>query len=113
MNNIAALIRRLTKENLIRFVSNNSRWEPAPNGVDGVVVKNEVAGMDLLLVLRRAGHESPFLIFTRSINHTTFVKDFKNAGSTTRKEVVESYIDTLAERRLAGSDIHDWRGYNV
>ncbi|EIM89615.1 uncharacterized protein STEHIDRAFT_108313 [Stereum hirsutum FP-91666 SS1] len=106
-----ALLRQTYKCGSLRIISDNARFEnPTLNrGEHGNRTKPQKewvpdAGEQKLRFVRERGLRAPVLIWTRSANITAFVLEYKNAGSTLIKEVVEAFIASLAY----GDTIDSW-----
>jgi len=74
------------------MVTDNARLEALSDSAPTFF--NHNAGEDILRYVRGHGLDRiPILVYTfRSIRYTTYVKDFKLAGSTIDRNVVHNYI---------------------
>ncbi|KAF8965890.1 hypothetical protein BDZ97DRAFT_738998 [Flammula alnicola] len=90
----------------IRFISDQVRVEPGP---DGVPFRNEDAGTQITKYLRGQGFKAPILIYTdrQSILKTHYVESDKMAGSvSSHYKVFKDYVAALGARKTGD------RGWN-
>ncbi|KAF8955218.1 hypothetical protein BDZ97DRAFT_1927076 [Flammula alnicola] len=85
----------------IRFISNQVRIEPGP---DGVSFRNEDAGTQITEYIRGQGFKAPVLIYTdrQSILRTRYVESDRMAGSVSSDDkVFKDYVAALGARKTS------------
>jgi hypothetical protein len=93
----AAFLHEHDDASLIRFISDNVRVE-AISESDNHLYLNTSAGQNFLQYLRGRLFRAPVLILTgKSIDKTTFVRNYDSAGSTRKAIVCLDYITSLAD----------------
>jgi hypothetical protein len=106
----AAFLHEHDDASLIRFISDNVRVE-AISESDDHLYPNTSAGQNFLQYLRGRLFRAPVLILTnKSIDKTTFVRNYDSAGSTRKSIVCLDYITSLADGVNSDSG---WKGFKA
>jgi hypothetical protein len=106
-----AELRWKEESRLLRFITDNTRWEnDNPTQTDEDFL-NPAAGEQILRFLRGRQYRSPVLVYCcLSIELTRYVLGYKRAGSTTCMSLCLAFIEALGRGEV---DDDEWEGYQA